>query len=298
MTLRFLISCLLVAASVPRIQPATSVTGNVTDERGGAMPWAFVTIRSSGDGPKPLQLEVLADTAGRFRFEGIPAGEYRVAAHLSGFYPAGAVLTVDDTRPRQVSLRLNVAPMADCIAAPVARYRAADGAQLPTAYVTVTRQGRRARSHSLLMDGAPDCLWPETADQVVLDVLGYGEHVLKRAGEDPVRVRWQRVITPTAESRASRTAPGAPVGQIRGRVFDMYSGSIPDAAIWFQPVDPSSGLTDFRVKADARGRFDLEGVRTGTYRVECRADGYVTTVTAEEIKPGIQTEITLTLSGR
>lgn len=89
--------------------------------------------------------------------------------------------------------------------------------------------------------------------------------------------------------------PGQAMAQVRGRVFDEYGASIPDASVVFQPLDPQSGLTEFGSATDARGRFDVEGVRTGTYRVTCRALGYETRVVVEELKPGVQNEVTLTM---
>jgi len=88
---------------------------------------------------------------------------------------------------------------------------------------------------------------------------------------------------------------GQALGQVRGRVFDEYGGSIPDASVMFQPLDPRSGLTEFRGVADSRGRFDFEAVRTGTYRVTCRALGYETSVMVQDVRPGVQTEVTVTM---
>jgi len=84
-------------------------------------------------------------------------------------------------------------------------------------------------------------------------------------------------------------------GQVRGRVFDEYGGSIPDAAFLFQPADSRSGLPEFGGVADGRGRFDFEGVRPGMYRVTGRALGYATTVEVHEVRPGVQTEVTIVL---
>ncbi len=89
--------------------------------------------------------------------------------------------------------------------------------------------------------------------------------------------------------------PGPVLGQVRGRVFDEYGGSIPDATVVFQPRDPRAGLTEFSGVADSRGRFDFEAVQTGSYRVTCRALGYETTVVIQEVRPGVQTEVTLTM---
>lgn len=96
-------------------------------------------------------------------------------------------------------------------------------------------------------------------------------------------------------ARIVGTTVDVALGQVRGRVFDEYTGSIPDASVVFQPVDPRSGLTEFRAVADARGRFDFEGVRPGTYRVTCRARGYETTVAVHDVIPGVQTEVTLVM---
>jgi hypothetical protein len=89
--------------------------------------------------------------------------------------------------------------------------------------------------------------------------------------------------------------PGQVLGQVRGRVFDEYGASIPDASVTFTPRDARSGLMEFGSETDARGRFDFEGVRTGTYRVTCRALGYETSVVVQEVRPGVQTEVTLIL---
>jgi acetyl esterase/lipase len=88
---------------------------------------------------------------------------------------------------------------------------------------------------------------------------------------------------------------GQAIGEVRGRVFDEFGASIPGATILFQPVDSQSGLTEFGAAADARGRFDFGGVRTGAYRVTCRALGYETSVVDYEVKSGVQNEVTLTV---
>ncbi len=92
-----------------------------------------------------------------------------------------------------------------------------------------------------------------------------------------------------------RGATAQAQGQVRGRVFDEFGGSIPDASFLFQPVDSGSGLPEFGGVTDGRGRFDFEGVRTGTYRVTGRALGYATTIAIHEIRPGVQTEVTIVL---
>lgn len=83
----------------------------------------------------------------------------------------------------------------------------------------------------------------------------------------------------------------AVTAQIRGRVFDEFGASIPDAAVTFEPLDPRSGLTAFGAVADARGRFDFAGVRPGAYRVTCKALGYETTVITHEVVAGVENDL-------
>lgn len=97
---------------------------------------------------------------------------------------------------------------------------------------------------------------------------------------------------PVAAGRPSAT------GQVRGRVLDEYLASIPDATVVFEPVDPHAGLTLLRARADARGRFDFEGVIPGAYRVTANALGYRPTVVVEDVKPGVLNEITLIMRPR
>jgi hypothetical protein len=272
------------------------ITGRTVDESRSSIPGAFVTLRPSGPGAGGIELEVLSDESGGFRFDDLAPGGYRVAAHLAGRYPAVSTIEVAVARDAALALVLPVAPIDECpsTVTPAVEFKTRTKDQLPTAYLTVLREGGRARSYELLPTGRPDpCFSPTGADQVVLDVFGYGEHVLKRAGQDPGKVAWPGAIEPTPASIAGRTKPGEPQGQIRGRVFDVYGASIPDASVQFKPVDPRSGLTAFGAVADARGRFDFEGVRTGTYHVTCRALGYEITVAVHEVRPGVQTEVTL-----
>ena len=86
--------------------------------------------------------------------------------------------------------------------------------------------------------------------------------------------------------------------QIRGRVFDEYGASIPDASVSFEPVDQRSGLTRFGAVADSRGRFDFAGIRPGTYRITCKALGFETTIITEEVVAGEENDITVVVRRR
>ena len=290
------LALLLMPAGAEAQATRGQIAGRTTDERGAPTPGAFVTVRPTRPADGHVELEVLSDESGRFRFDDIPPGAYRVAAHLFGFHLATSNVDVPVAHGVDVSLVMAVAPGVECKVSfrATVEFRTRDGGQLPAAYLTVTREGGRARSYEVLPTGRPDpCFSPAAPDRVSLDVLGYGEHVLKRGGEDPATLTWQVAIDPTVASRTGRTKPGQAQGQVRGRVFDVYGASVPDASVLFQPVDPRSGLTAFGAVADARGRFDFARVRTGTYRVTCEARGYETSVAVHEVRPGVQNEVTL-----
>jgi len=272
------------------------IVGRTVDEAGAPLRGAFVTVRPSRPVEGLVELEVLSDESGRYWFEDLAPGTYRVAAHMVGFHLIIANVEVPVARASDVSLVMGVAPVVECVSVlrPTIEFRARSGDRLPTGYLTVSHEGRRPRSYEVLPTGQPDpCFSAGAADRVSLDVLGYGEHVLKRADVDPAMLTGQFAIDPTVAALAGRTKPGPAQGQVRGRVFDVYGASIPDASVVFQPLDRRSGLTEFRAVADGRGRFDFDGVRTGTYRVTCRALGYEASVAVEEVRPGVQNEVTL-----
>ena len=294
---------LLLVSAVAEAQPATQrqLRGRVVDNAGLSIAGAFVTVRPSQQSIGLPELEAVSDDAGRFRFDDVPPGSYRVAGHLVGFQLSHSPVEVAADRDAEVSLVVLVGPILDCVNSfpyPV-RIRTRSGEPLPTAFLTVTRAGHRPLSEVVPPTGSPgQCFAPATEDHVTLDVLGYGEHVLKRAGVDPKTVAWQIAIEPSAASRVGRTSRPDVTGQIRGRVFDEYGASISDASVSFEPVDPSSGLTPFGAVADARGRFDFIGVRPGIYRVTGKALGFETTVMVQEVLAGVDTEVTIVVRRR
>ena len=83
--------------------------------------------------------------------------------------------------------------------------------------------------------------------------------------------------------------------QIRGRVFDEYGASIPDASVSFEPADPRSGLKPFGAVTDSRGRFDFARIRPGTYRITGKALGFATTVMTQEVVAGDENDVTIVL---
>ncbi len=85
--MRAAVLCLaLLAAAVPRLFAEVSaegaVAGRVADGAGAALPG--VTVELSGPGVSPARVES-TDSAGAYRFDGLPSGTYEVSFRLIGF---------------------------------------------------------------------------------------------------------------------------------------------------------------------------------------------------------------------
>src|SRR5688572_23103908 len=61
-----------------------TLTGNVTDEQGGALPGANVTVTNTATG---FTRSTTADSTGEFNLPGLPVGAYEIKSELSGFAP-------------------------------------------------------------------------------------------------------------------------------------------------------------------------------------------------------------------
>ena len=59
-----------------------AVSGTITDPSGAVVPGVSVSIVSEGAG---LKRSTLSDTAGEYRFAGLPAGKYSVRLEKPGF---------------------------------------------------------------------------------------------------------------------------------------------------------------------------------------------------------------------
>lgn len=79
------------------------LAGQVLDATGAALPGAQVALRHAGTGFERL---ARADGVGRFAFEGLASGGYRLVARAAGFRPAETALDV----PAAVEPRLTLAP--------------------------------------------------------------------------------------------------------------------------------------------------------------------------------------------
>src|SRR5579863_2725170 len=75
------LASLFAAGALPQTQLAT-VSGTITDPSGAIVPGVSVSIVSQGTG---LKRSTLSDTAGEYRFAGLPAGKYSVRLEKPGF---------------------------------------------------------------------------------------------------------------------------------------------------------------------------------------------------------------------
>ena len=114
-TTRFIVAAVILVAglvagplvSVARAQVTTAtIVGTITDSSGAALPGATVTARNVDTG---FVRTVPSDSAGAYRLEFLPIGNYVVQVTLDGFKTSsrsGIVLNVNDTARVDVSLSL------------------------------------------------------------------------------------------------------------------------------------------------------------------------------------------------
>ena len=85
-----------------------SLAGTVLDPNGAVMPGATVTLVNSGTG---LEQKVVSDDAGRYRFESLEAGTYRLKAELENFQSderSDVVLLPGEGRELDLSLSVKI----------------------------------------------------------------------------------------------------------------------------------------------------------------------------------------------
>ncbi len=82
-------ACILLVLSLALLQTSawsqtqlSTVSGTITDPSGAVVPGVSVTIVGQGTG---LKRSVLTDTAGEYRFAGLPTGDYSVRVEKTGF---------------------------------------------------------------------------------------------------------------------------------------------------------------------------------------------------------------------
>jgi hypothetical protein len=98
----------LVAADPAAGQTSATLAGRVEDSNGNALPGVTVSATHLDTA---ATRSLVTDSGGRFLFSGLPAGEYRLRAELTGFQPlvrTGVRLTVSEQASITLVLRLGV----------------------------------------------------------------------------------------------------------------------------------------------------------------------------------------------
>ena len=91
-----------------------AVAGTVRDESGAVLPG--VTITLTREGTPAVSRTTISDDEGRFRFEQIAPGFYRVNADLTGFRTARLTTTVGSTEAMTIDIILKVGGVTETIA--------------------------------------------------------------------------------------------------------------------------------------------------------------------------------------
>jgi hypothetical protein len=106
------VALLLTLATVPAFAQITSghITGQVTDQQGGAIPGVTVVATNSATG---FVREAISDDSGAYRLAALPVGTYDISATLSGFRPYASSLAVNVGRSTTLDIALGVAAVTE-----------------------------------------------------------------------------------------------------------------------------------------------------------------------------------------
>jgi hypothetical protein len=88
---------------------AGQIIGRVTDNFGGTLPGATITIKVAGQ-----ERTAIADASGIYRISGVPSGDVTVTGQMNGFMSVQRSLTFDQ-RPRQVDFQLAVGGVSESV---------------------------------------------------------------------------------------------------------------------------------------------------------------------------------------
>ncbi|MFN8060952.1 MAG: TonB-dependent receptor [Vicinamibacterales bacterium] len=108
---RFALTLVLVLSTcVSAFAQSGGVVATVTDETGGALPGATVTVSGSGG-----VRTAITDGAGRFSISGLAAGDYQLSVALSGFGTDARTVTVADAVVTLPTIALKVASLGETV---------------------------------------------------------------------------------------------------------------------------------------------------------------------------------------
>jgi len=149
-----------VATIAPAAQ-AGSVTGRVTDQSGGVLPGATLTLT---DQQTKSQQTTITASSGRFTFANLPPGEYELMARLSGFKPVVSMVTVSSGNAVDQAITLPIGSLSETMSVqctPTSITSSIFGAMFPVLHAqdrpTPIRVGGHIREAKKTKHVAPAC---------------------------------------------------------------------------------------------------------------------------------------------
>jgi RNA polymerase sigma-70 factor (ECF subfamily) len=190
----------------------------------------------------------VTDEQGRFQLSGLAGGRHRIGGLAEGVTAPPMIVSVGSGEAREITLQM--------LAVGVVRGHVVRGDQ-PVAGAHVAASGSGSGSAVSQADGS-----------FVLDRVAVGEVHLTAA---PYRVRAPESLRVAAGDNPEVTLAVEPQARIHGTV--LRGGiAVPDARVMVR------GPTKLATRADARGRYQLEGLEPGAYSLiadDNRLDAYV-----------------------
>ena len=266
---------LLLAQPAVRAQERGTVTGSVTDAQGLALPGAAVVLRTTG---RVFVASAVTDRNGAFTLDGVPPGEYLLAASLLGFAAretrvaagpgaASLVLALDvGSFAQEVSVTAFMPEVATEVAAPaseIERRVAQDLAQSLRSHAGVTAvrrgpinldpsvRGLYAEQIGVFVDGTRTfAAGPARMDSGLSHVSPHALQLL-RVVRGPYALTWGAGALSAIQAETFKPAFGAGEFRLGGRAGYNYGGN-GDANDGFASLHGSSDRMRFTFQHNAR----------------------------------------------
>ncbi len=280
------------------LETGRSVAGRVVDRNGAPVPraavlaqtdWFSPRARGGDEGPSLLNRQSgVADDQGRFRLTGLADPPFLVEARLDG----RGVVEAYEVEPDTTDLVLTL-PGPTGIAGRVIDEETGS----PVPRFTVRVQGIRT-SRAMSSGGIPERLFVTRDGAFVLLDLAEAAYDLRFEVNGFAPRKLDGVEVKAGEIRRDLEVKLRRGSTIRGLVVERESGEpIDGAGIAIESLAKNDWL-DVGSRTDERGRFEVEGLEGGAFRLLARRDGFVpSTVGPIEVpKAGLVEGISISLS--
>lgn len=163
-----------VTLPTPAPRQAGSIAGQVTDQTGGVIPGATLTLT---DRQTNAQVQAISNAYGRFEFTNLAPAEYELVTRLSGFKSVVSVVAVSSGTASQLAIALPIGSLSEtitvnCSPESFSVLRALFPVLSAQAPSTPVRVGGSIREPKKILDVRPTC--PSSAPE--------GEHAVKLTG--------------------------------------------------------------------------------------------------------------------